>query len=660
MRLPSALRTAFAFPRLLCWGTGLVAAALIEWSGTGELVDLQITNQLFQSIGTRFRPSPEVVMVTIDDASLQLLDKKIGRWPWPRTELARLVRACEGADAVGIDILLMEQDRLRPENDVLFAAALKQTGRVVLAGAFVDELLRGGSSSPPPVLQRSLLHPEDRDPEVPVQYLIQQLMSPLPLFGETADRLGHSNFFPSKDHILRNYPYVISTDRGGIPSFALATLMAAAEPDHFPSPARQFRTRADMERELVFYRQPFQRVSAIDLLVPSAHPPPSDWARGKMVLIGVEARGLYDVRATPMAGERSGLDIHATALSNLLKGAWLHSIPWQGRWLLAFGFGMLPALGWNQLPRRIFIFWALILAVYTVLMSLAFYWIPLRLPCAGPLLALGAAAICRLGDTVRRERTLRRRLEELQHMKKMLSNMLIHDLNSPTNSMIMLIDSVLNQQPPGSSSRHRLETALGEGSRLSNLIRTLLDIEQMESSQMRPGVDRFRWDHLIHETALRLSTQAAEKNLKIQVDLDSPTIEIQGDPAMLGRVLTNLLENALRHATMGTIIICRTQVDHPEKGWLTCQVMNHGPTISPADQNIIFEPFVQGRTIVQDQTENRYKMRQGHGLGLTFFKIAIFAHRGNLRCVSPVPEWNDGVMLEFAIPMVAGERKRHH
>ena len=112
----------------------------------------------------------------------------------------------------------------------MFAAELKQSGRVALAGAFVEDLIRKTPEPISPIVQRSLLQFDGEPYKISVQYLIQQFLTPVPLIGEVAGRVGHVNFFPSSDRILRTYPYFISTNRGLAPSLAIATLMVATDP----------------------------------------------------------------------------------------------------------------------------------------------------------------------------------------------------------------------------------------------------------------------------------------------------------------------------------------------------------------------------------------------------------------------------------------------
>ena len=275
--------------------------------------------------------------------------------------------------------------------------------------------------------------------------------------------MGHVNFFPSSDRILRTYPYFISTNRGLAPSGHRNLLMVATDPKvRWAQGARKklWVLKQPCLRELIFYHQPFLRISAIDLLEPSIHRPAVRWVNDKIVLIGVEARGLHDMRVTPL-GERTGLDIHATALSNWLQRRWvlLSSFSWRVvfSWIIWRAAGFLLGIS----PRRKPWFWGCYLQDMVPLAGLAFHLVPFRLPFTGPLLAFGAAAMCRLAETVRRERTLRKHLEELQRMKEMLAIMLVHDhSNSPLNSMRMLIGSILPEQGVGSKIHRRLENAL--------------------------------------------------------------------------------------------------------------------------------------------------------------------------------------------------------
>lgn len=77
-----------------------------------------------------YRPDPSVLIVAIDEGSLQ----RIGQWPWPRSIHARLLDRLTdaGAERVALDLMLSEPDRRDSRQDDELAAAIRRNGRVVL------------------------------------------------------------------------------------------------------------------------------------------------------------------------------------------------------------------------------------------------------------------------------------------------------------------------------------------------------------------------------------------------------------------------------------------------------------------------------------------------------------------------------------------------
>lgn len=694
MAMKGGLHTLSNHPRWVCCVISAMVILFVGLSGMGHLLDLQIANLLFQKVGTRFKPSREIEIVVIDDASLAAMEPVAGRWPWPRSWLGNLVRACEGAACVGIDLLLLEPDRADAGNDKALAVELHRHGHVAIAGMFQDYPLRDASAVPSPLLQRSLVPGVERDMTPVSPNLVSQFLMPLPVIAQAASRVGHANFFPSADHLLRSYPYFLVTDQGTVPSLAVATLMAASRRSlpSMPAIARYSWRFANSPSEMVFYREPFVRHSAAELLLPqpsghsaamddrhsatnrtpqggfvqdpslqrsavtargghaeTIHVSESRWASGKVILIGLEARGLHHTRATPLQAEQSSLDIHATALSNWLQRIRLLSPSALSEWLLACLFGIFPLIVWKESNRLVWISGGLLLVTYHAMGVAAFYLIPLRLPWAMPVLAFVSASVCRLGDAFVRERALRRRLEDLQRAKQTFSNMLVHDLNAPVSNMIMLLESILPAQTGGSKDRRRMENALAEGHHMSDLLHTLLDIQRMESGRMELVCSRFRWEQLVDETAARLTPHAERRNLIIRASHAEHPLEVHGDSTLLRRVLINLLENAIQHGSPGSEVLCRTRTHESQPAWLTCQVVNRGPILDPKDQAKLFEPFTQ---IHRSEQANE---RSGFGLGVAFCKLAVAAHGGGIRCISPAPGWPDGVAFEFSLPLEPGK-----
>ena len=104
------------------------------------------------------------------------------------------------------------------------------------------------------------------------------------------------------------------------------------------------------------------------------------------------------------------------------------------------------------------------------------------------------------------------------------------------------------------------------------------------------------------------------------------------DPALIGRVLDNLLTNAIRHAPSGGSV---TLAGERGLGLLTLTVEDTGPGVPPEMQDRLFEPFVTGRP-------------DGTGLGLAIARELVEAHGGRLVLRPPTP--GSGTVFALTLP----------
>ena len=123
----------------------------------------------------------------------------------------------------------------------------------------------------------------------------------------------------------------------------------------------------------------------------------------------------------------------------------------------------------------------------------------------------------------------------------------------------------------------------------------------------------------------RLSPIASERNVQVEVDIppDLPMVDI--DNEQISRVVTNLLDNALKFTPAGKKVIIRaTHQDHEMGDVLMCSVSDAGPGIPEGFEETIFDRFSQ----VRGQTHS--SRLRGSGLGLAFCRLAIEAHGGRI------------------------------
>jgi adenylate cyclase len=300
----------------------------------------------------------QIVIIDIDESSLA----REGRFPWPRDKLARLARLLlerQQARAVGFDVLFPERDtgngldvledlargelsrddgfvrtlpelRKRLDFDGQFAALI--AGKpVVLAYSFTGTTQRVGVLGAPAFLQAQLARPLPIKPEPGYTGNLAPLQ-------RAAAGAGHIDPLFDSDRTIRRAPLIKRYGDGYYPALAVALAQVVVEAK---SVKPLVDTQGDLEaldiggvqvpvdrfgNALIPYRGPqgtFRYFSAGDIL---AERVPPDAFAGAIALVGTSAKGLLDLRATPMGPDYPGVEIHANLLSGMLNGE-LRSIP---------------------------------------------------------------------------------------------------------------------------------------------------------------------------------------------------------------------------------------------------------------------------------------------------------------------------------------------
>ncbi|WP_298364953.1 ATP-binding protein [Azospirillum sp.] len=196
-----------------------------------------------------------------------------------------------------------------------------------------------------------------------------------------------------------------------------------------------------------------------------------------------------------------------------------------------------------------------------------------------------------------------------------------HDLRQPVQSLMLLME-VLASRAVDAPTRNVLGTmdrALGA---LKMLLDGLLDVSRLEAGAVTPELEVFPVADLLERVAASSRPVALQKGLLFHIVPCSA--HIRSDPMLLGRILQNLAENALRYTETGRILIgCRRR-----GGALRIEVWDSGIGIPADQQEDIFQEFVQ----VGNASRNR---DQGLGLGLAVVRrlSAMLEHRVTLRSI---------------------------
>jgi PAS domain S-box-containing protein len=245
---------------------------------------------------------------------------------------------------------------------------------------------------------------------------------------------------------------------------------------------------------------------------------------------------------------------------------------------------------------------------------------PLRTP-AGAI--VGIIGVTRdITERKAREEALRRAKEAAERATLAKSKFLAaasHDLRQPLQALI-LFTAMLNghvQSPRGRQALVHLERGLDT---LKTLLDSLLDVSKLDAGMVKPDITAFPIAALVDEIAASYAPIAAGQGLGWQIEACAMTV--RSDRTLLGRLLRNLVENALRYTERGHIrIVCRQVEDR-----LRLDVEDTGIGIPPEHLERIFEEFHQVANPARDRT-------QGLGLGLAIVRrlADLLGHRLEVR-----------------------------
>ncbi|MFC1883556.1 CHASE2 domain-containing protein [Thermodesulfobacteriota bacterium] len=359
------------------FSTALVIVLFIYTVPILDLIELKTYDLRFLSRGSQ-APSGEVLIADIDEKSLD----KEGRWPWPRSKIARLIRVLseDGAKVIGFDVGFLEPD----ENSTLkYIEALdRRVNDLNIKNEYLGEFIRESkrnadndsilaeeiSSSKTPIVLGYFFHLDQkslgyrlekneidkrlerlsssrytvwREPGVEIS-LAPRAYAPegnLEIFTSATDFSGYFNVFPDKDGVVRWIPLTIQCGKELFPPLSLLCVwhylnrpsrMVKVGPYGIEGikMGKRFISTDETGSMLINFRGPsetFTHYSITDILNGAL---PENTFKDKIVLVGPTADGLYDLRNIPFSPVYPGVEVHATVIDNILNQDFLNKPRW--------------------------------------------------------------------------------------------------------------------------------------------------------------------------------------------------------------------------------------------------------------------------------------------------------------------------------------------
>jgi adenylate cyclase len=325
------MRRSFPILAVLVLLTFSLEMFVLEWM---KPLENRLLDSFVKTHAAALAPDPDIVLVDIDEHSLVQMEKEAGRWPWPRVVYADLVEglAAQKPRAIVFDMMFVEKDRFRPQDDAAFGESAARHANTYFAFLRLPETsdskgIRIGDFAD----DFGLIRSKGADPEAKMA-----LVPPLALPKETHARAGLITFKEDADGVGRRYLLRETLAGWRIPSLPARVAGELG----FPAP--------DQDTLVLAWRgaaNGFPRVSFADLYEEfgrSAKTRPANEFSGKIVVVGTAATGLQDLRVTPMGSLHPGAEILGTAIENLKNGRHMRYAPaW---WAATLGASLLLLL----------------------------------------------------------------------------------------------------------------------------------------------------------------------------------------------------------------------------------------------------------------------------------------------------------------------------
>ena len=231
-------------------------------------------------------------------------------------------------------------------------------------------------------------------------------------------------------------------------------------------------------------------------------------------------------------------------------------------------------------------------------------------------------------------------LEQGDKQRKELLTHLSHDLRTPLASLQGFLE-VLNQSGDKLSAQEQqdyLQVSLNNCGQLKQLIEQIFELAHLENGQININKETFNLGELIYDCIAKFSLAVEKKGINLSVEPAICDFPVIADIAKLERVLSNLIDNAIRHTPRDGSIAVR--VKRGDDNQLFVQVSDTGVGIKHEELNAIFDPHYQA------SNSNKAGRQQG-GLGLAICRGLLKLMDSEINVQS---ELGKGTMFSFNLP----------
>ena len=230
-----------------------------------------------------------------------------------------------------------------------------------------------------------------------------------------------------------------------------------------------------------------------------------------------------------------------------------------------------------------------------------------------------------LGELAQAFNRMSSELSRSVNSRKQMTADIAHELRTPLSLILGHAEAVHDGVLP--PTRENFEIIREEATRLEHLVNDLRVLSLADAGELSINLQSVEPQRLLQDVASTYQYQAQRKSVRLELDTAAPLPAIEVDPGRMTQVLTNILDNALRHTPEGgKIILSAREIDHQ----IELAIQDSGPGLRPEELQRIFDRFY--RTDASRQRDG--SVLGGSGLGLAIARSIVQAHGGQLSAES--------------------------
>jgi signal transduction histidine kinase len=231
------------------------------------------------------------------------------------------------------------------------------------------------------------------------------------------------------------------------------------------------------------------------------------------------------------------------------------------------------------------------------------------------------------------------RLEELDKAKKLFFRLMTHELQAPLSAIQSYLQLMLEEYLTPEQHKDILQKCIARLAEEKKLIGDLMELGRLQAIGPAPETAPVRLDELLRQVVDELESQAAQKNLRLTVEIEPTVPAVYGSPKLFKSMWENLVGNAIKYTQPGGEVSASLRV---ENGLAVGEVRDTGIGIPVEEQGRLFEEFFRAKNA-------KALNLRGTGLGLAIVKRIVDGAGGSIRVES---QEGKGSTFTFSLPPV--------